>query len=379
MQGRLGCHFVSDCDYVCRAKNSDILSRDKVWLQSGNAAAKEKPQMECLDVFRIQKLDDYEYFDGFDSVGEPFPAMKKLVIDMGPRRDQPGDRPLWDYSRLLSLTLKGTEMYQFVEEVSPEAFVQLVELDILFYGCGPIEEDRQSLFSALVRKSRYLQSFSFRSSNNWIRLSVELIPEIGRSLLSLSLCAVNLATGHREGMDPISLDDLKLIKLWCPLLEHMVFDLPMLPITNSDGSSLRDNFEAESALDLLATFLQLISLETYSEESLGTYPKVYDISTDPDYDHAERIMRSLYAKKRGVPFEKVTMTLYVAEKPPNWRRLAGTTSRTEDGYEWLVLRRFESCVTVAGGVKIWVGQGSDRVGELSEEAPAPIDADDEIV
>jgi len=204
-------------------------------------------------------------------------------------------------------------------------------------------------------------------------LSTDLVLEIGSNLRCLSL----IHAVPRGGLDPLSLDNLKLIKFGCPHLENLELDLPMFPFTNFDGTPARDGFEAEQTLELLIIFLQFKSLRTISEVTLGTYPKIYDNSTDLDYYDAERIIKALYANKRGVPLKKFVLHLRRAERSPNWRKLAGTTSPAEKGYSWLPQRRFQSSIAAAVAVETWVDLGVDRVGELPEGAPpAPVDSDD---
>jgi len=83
-------------------------------------------------------------------------------------------------------------------------------------------------------------------------LSTDLVLEIGSNLRCLSL----IHAVPRGGLDPLSLDNLKLIKFGCPHLENLELDLPMFPFTNFDGTPARDGFEAEQTLELLITFLQ---------------------------------------------------------------------------------------------------------------------------
>ncbi|PVH88978.1 hypothetical protein DL98DRAFT_565797 [Cadophora sp. DSE1049] len=164
---------------------------------------------------------------------------------------------------------------------------------------------------------QHLEYLDFDLVKHQALLPIDAMLAAGQNLRYLGL-----SDQHRKGADPISLRDLRNIRATCLHLTTLRIDLPMFPYHNIIGWPDRDHFEAEESLELLATIPTLSDLETYSEMTLGTFDKDYNLSTDQDYDDAEKIMRTLHADKLGVPFERLLLVLDRSEQPPI---LEGTT------------------------------------------------------
>ena len=89
-----------------------------------------KPQENCLDVFHVKYIVALPHSRDSFWGGESFPATKKLIVEAAWHHPEEQFQPLWNFSRLPSLTLRYINMVQFLSRVPLEEFVQLRELNI---------------------------------------------------------------------------------------------------------------------------------------------------------------------------------------------------------------------------------------------------------
>ncbi len=170
---------------------------------------------------------------------------------------------------------------------------------------------------------------------------------------------LDLRDHYRNGMDPLSVEDLTKIKERCPELRELTIDLPLFPCTYWSGREA-SSFEAEEALKLLATFEKLKKLSLLTEVSLGTSDFDLATSTDPDYDDAEAIMKELHVSKSGTPFEKITLCITFARPPATWIR-AAEANGGRDLHHFSACRVFCSVINAQGVYEQWVESGPRRI------------------
>jgi hypothetical protein len=91
---------------------------------------------------------------------------------------------------------------------------------------------------------------------------------------------------------------------------------------------------------------QLRLLDLYFKDSLGGFQQeTSPISVDPDFDAARAIMQMLHSRKRGVPFEIVTIHTRHARNHPI--------------YEDYVQRKFMSRLNPSGIYQQWGSEGGE--------------------
>jgi hypothetical protein len=274
---------------------------------------------------------------------------------------------LWDFTQLTTLHLDvQDEFINFLETVPVNQLAQLRDFTLRIFLFEERNRDRlNKLLRPLFKEMKDLESFSFYGENRNLILSTNTMTLAGEAIKKLSLKG-----HHRIFTDPTTLEDLQIIRKNCPNLEELEFDLPHFQYENVGGVENRLCFEAKDSLDFLPNFANLKRLHILAESDLGTpFNDRADVeSTDPDYDDAEQIMRSLHAKKLGIPFEKLTITLGRCGRPPNWREIPGAMIG-EQGAQWSSRRIWSSRMDLDGKYEQWTEVGYERVGNASDPMP----------
>ncbi|KAF8851608.1 hypothetical protein BDZ45DRAFT_750473 [Acephala macrosclerotiorum] len=324
------------------------------------------------------------YFDGncqipfqtFVFHGKKLPPIQELVLhgyDWGPPSGNI-THP-WDFSQLRSLVMRFPEnLLHLLQMITTDNLPELQKLDIFMFLEMIPEGDQTSvrkLLLDLMESAPALQVVAINSNVDYQSiLPISTIIKLGPKLRKLALHDQHLKNRWTDPRDPISVEDLIRLRENCPNIEEMLVNLPLFPnISPRRRYENTDTFEAERFINVVARFEKLRKVHLFEEDDLGTFSGDREVveSTDSDYDDARAMMLDLYSKKRGVPFEEITITLDRSRKPINWRPPPGAEEGDYE-YNFTPRRTFRSRIDESGSYQQW---GSDRVGEIpSDDASA---------
>ncbi|CZS89340.1 uncharacterized protein RAG0_00743 [Rhynchosporium agropyri] len=289
------------------------------------------------------------------------PMLKLKLLDYTWNTSKNESLFMWDFSMIKFLSFKNSDVSIFVQAVPVERFVRLRSLKIV-KDCLSRNDRLAEFIPALILKTLVdhllqlcpdTESLKVEYFPSWSdAVSFSEVAKLGRKLRKLRLRSMKRALQIPNG-------DLAWELPRFAKLSHLGLDIEA-------GSD-----ELPGFLSTIAQSKSLQYLDFWANHSLRT-STVPATSTDPDFDGAERIMRSLHSQKFGAPFISITIRLVEAIRPPNWRpprhdvlNFLPPWSRLNDP------RVFSSRIDSAG---TYVQSGSPRVGDLVDETISDITA-----
>lgn len=262
-----------------------------------------------------------------------------------------------DFTEVLSLELRGCKGLHRIFSVPAAQLSQLRSLTITIFECEQKQNLEVTTHSWKYRLRQILSSVPQLEEfaiNVWyipLVLQITTLCTFNKSLKTLKLIG---NPGNHDGMDQVTVKDLRELQKGCPLLENLEMQMPLFPYELGTYHYIdRTSFEAKEFIAACCDFRRLDFLELSVDDNLGT-AKETDASTDKDYDDAMAIMKKMREDKIGVPFDVIILDLKFASRPSNFR--------PRDSDHWWPQRRTFMSQIVDGRYVQRMLTGEDRIG-----------------
>lgn len=305
--------------YVIRGDGNNPRWKNGI-MMSGEEQTSSKHALHCVDSLFMMRLGN----PGGNLVpyGEVFPPVRDLYSGLDWHSTREEVDALWDLSQLRTYHTSGTWcglFTLFLSTIPFEGFRQVQKLQLDAFESKETTLASEMMFFEFIGCLHRLEDLTIhRPSRRFGTCNISAVIQAGQSLRRLSIDTQD--RGHRgrdDGVDEVSLFDLKRINTECPNLEELEFDHPLFPYRESDSLRNRTRFEAQETLDFLPRFERLKHLWMHFLWHMGSDPttRTYASSTDPDWDDASRIAHDLQVFKIGLPFEIIRITLQSSTEP----------------------------------------------------------------
>ncbi|KAL2070702.1 hypothetical protein VTL71DRAFT_13728 [Oculimacula yallundae] len=336
-------------DPGARSQQVSIIDRDGGYCPSPSADSQSK-------VIKALSLFQCSYVQGPIPVGRKCPPMLKLSLDHYSWKLPAKDFSLiWDFSMMQNLCLKDSHISRFLRRVPIADLARLRSLKIvrlntdIFNGHRVYPSTCHPAVEGLLRACPGIESLKVDYSPAWSEaVSFDEVSNIGSGLRKLRLRNLDKPVQISTATLQIGLHKFNNIR-------HLGLDM--------DTTS----HEFPDFLLIIARAKSLQHLELFAMTTLRT-SQVEKASTDPEYDNAERIMRSLHDQKIGDSFTSITINLERPRRPRKWRPQPDEEGYSKSEYTGYGIRSFMSRMSFAG---VYVQTGSHRIGGIRESISGP--------